>query len=119
VAGYTDIGAFETQAYPKLVVDTVEDNAQRGCGGSDGDCPLRAAIRLANASHRAETITFAPHVFQDVRELLLAEPLPVPREDVVIDASAIGELKVRVDGDRPAFDDALPGSAQVTGVIFE
>jgi len=119
VAGYTDIGAFETQAYPKLVVDTVEDNAQRGCGGSDGDCPLRAAIRLANASQRAETITFAPHVFGDVRELILMEPLPVPRADVVIDGSDLGEIRVRVLDDRPVFEGALPDSGQVRGLVFE
>lgn len=119
VAGYTDIGAFETQVYPKLVVDSVEDKGHRGCGGGDGDCPFSAAIRLADSSHRAETVSFDPRVFQGITELVIEHPLPVPSNEILIDASALKSLTVRVKDGRPVFEGPLPDSIVIVGLTLD
>jgi hypothetical protein len=119
VAGFTDIGAFETQGYPRLVVDTLEDNGQRGCGGGSGDCPLRAAIRLANASHRPETISFDKRVFRETSVLIVESTLPTPVADVRIDATAIGSLTVRVRDGGSVFGEATAGPEQLIGITVE
>jgi predicted outer membrane repeat protein len=77
VAGYTDIGAFEYQAFPSLVVDTVQDTDLRACTAAGAaDCPLRGAIELANATGNTCVITFDPRVFTEARILHFRRPLP-------------------------------------------
>lgn len=116
VAGYTDIGAFETQAFPKLVVDTLEDSPIQGCGGGSGDCPLRAAIRLAEASGKPEVITFDLNVFKDHRILELQRPLAVPTSNVTIDASSAGGLSLRAAGNQPVFEGDLQSNVKLIGI---
>jgi CSLREA domain-containing protein len=86
VAGITDIGAFEVQAFPKLVVNTVDDTDRRGCSGPGAsDCSLRGALTLANAADKPSVITFAPNVFAGPRTLVFARPLPEVTADVTLD----------------------------------
>jgi hypothetical protein len=88
VAGYADLGAFELQRFPELVVDTVEDNGRRGCTPvGEADCSLRGAIELANADDRHRLIRFDPGVFVRPVTLALATPLPAPVHEVTLDAS--------------------------------
>jgi hypothetical protein len=100
VAGYTDIGAFEHQAFPDLTVDTVDDVAMRSCSPvTVGDCPLRAAIELANATPEADVIGFDPQVFADRTTIRIDVPLPEVSSDVTLDASqAAPVVVVAVDG---------------------
>jgi hypothetical protein len=100
VGGYTDIGAFEHQRLPILEVDTVEDNGLRGCTASgQGDCPLRGAIELANASADPATITFDPRVFAEPRTLRVARPLPAVTRDLTLDAKGTGGVVLVAPGD--------------------
>lgn len=106
VSGYTDLGAFELQAFPDLVVDTAEDTGLRGCMPSGlRDCPLRAAIELAVALGRGDVIRFDARVFTlpamlqvDLSHLEIATP-------VSIDASGVPPVAIRLKGTDPGqFD---------------
>ena len=64
MGGRVDIGAFEAPIPPDFVVDTIDDNASLNtCSSAAGDCSLRGAINLANATSGTETITFDVTVF--------------------------------------------------------
>jgi hypothetical protein len=122
VAGITDVGAFEHQRLPVLVVDTPEDSERfRACTPAGAaDCSLRGAIQLVNASPRvARLIRFDGDVFAEPQTIRLVRALPRLTTDVTIDASGTGGLTVRGKG-RAAVFDAVPGS-QVTlvGVTVE
>lgn len=87
VAGFTDIGSFEHQAFPRLTVDTLDDNDLRACtAGGAADCPLRGALELANATQKPDMITFDPKVFDVPRTIALKRPLPAVTAAVVLDA---------------------------------
>ncbi len=116
VAGITDIGAFEVQAFPKLVVDTLEDGGPQGCSGMRGDCPLRAAIRLADLDGEPYPVTFDATVFSESVELLLDRPLSAPVSDVTIDASGVSSVRIRVSDNSPVFSSGLPESLELIGV---
>jgi hypothetical protein len=94
-AGITDIGAFEQQAVTLIRVDTVEDGDLRGCTRSGGDCSLRGAITLANASPKPQVISFDRKVFADPRTLTPTYPLPEVTVDLTLDASGTGGLTLR------------------------
>jgi hypothetical protein len=95
VAGLTDIGAFETQAFPKLKVNTAADTELRACtGGGTADCPLRGAIALANAMGKATAIHFDPQIFATKGTLAPTRPLPVVAVDLTLDAGT-GMMVVR------------------------
>ena len=98
VAGYTDIGAFEHQAFPDFTVDTVDDVPLRGCTKSGrGDCPLRAAIELANATPEADVIFFDPNVFAEPMTITFTMPLPEVTSDLTLDASEVGPVTLEGD----------------------
>jgi hypothetical protein len=110
VAGFTDIGAFETQAFPSLQVDTFEDREWRACTAAGvGDCSLRGAILLANVSDRSRLITFDPRVFAEPRNILLDSPLPDLATDMSLDASGTAGVMVRAAGRFPVFK-IVPGT---------
>ena len=119
VAGYTDIGAFETQAFPTLVVDTINDDNQQACGGGRGDCPLRAAIRLAEANGKPDVITFDPRVFTESTVLVLQTPLAVPSTEMVIDANNVAPITIRVNGNGRVFETPIPDTLKIQGVEIE
>ena len=98
VAGITDIGAFEQQAFPVLMVDTVDDTELRACtrAGRE-DCSLRGAITLVNASGKQNVITFDPGIFSVPRTIHLAYPLPDVARDMTIDARETGGVTVQGD----------------------
>ena len=75
VAGFTDLGAFEHQRHPYLVVDTLEDKrlCERARRSGVADCPLRGAIEIANTRPEPDVITFDP---PGVRRI--AHPAPDP-----------------------------------------
>jgi hypothetical protein len=99
VAGFTDVGAFEVQAFPNLTVNTPDDAALRGCSGVGmRDCSLRGALELANAAGKPATITFSPQTFSKGQVVSLASPLPAPAVDLTLDATAAGGLVVRAPG---------------------
>jgi len=102
VAGITDIGAFEHQMLPTLVVDTAEDIDLRACTRAGvADCSLRGAITLANAMGKPQTITFDSHVFSHQAMLTLVRPLPTISTDLTIGR---GEARmIRILGDAPVF----------------
>jgi len=104
VAGFTDIGAFEQQAAPRLVVDTFEDTELRGCRPSGpADCSLRGAIKLAIASGEPQVITFDPKVFDAPRTIILAYPLPDLVTDITIDASGTPGVTITSNGRFPVL----------------
>jgi CSLREA domain-containing protein len=110
VAGFTDIGAFETQAWPWLQVDTFEDSEWRACTAAGaGDCSLRGAILLANASGHPNVITFDPRVFAGPRTILLKAPLPGLATDMTLDARGTDAVTLRAAG-RFRVVDILPGA---------
>jgi hypothetical protein len=107
VAGITDIGAFERQAFAVLVVDTLEDAALRACTRAAGDCPLRGAIALANARGEPEVITFDSKLFAGPRTLTFERPLPEVRVDLTLDARGTGGVTLR---GRPLGLSTAPGA---------
>ncbi len=110
VAGFTDIGAFETQAWPVLEVDTLEDSEWRACTAAGaGDCSLRGAIMLAIASGHPDVITFDPRVFAEPRTITLQAPLPDLATDMTIDASGTAAVTLRPGG-RFKVVNILPGA---------
>jgi hypothetical protein len=109
VAGFTDIGSFEHQAFPDLTVDVAEDVDLRGCTRVGiGDCSLRGAIHLANATPKPDTIRFDRRVFSSSPTLSLTYPLPLLSTDMVFDASDAGGLTVSASFSPPLFR-AAPG----------
>ncbi|MDH3625174.1 MAG: right-handed parallel beta-helix repeat-containing protein [Myxococcales bacterium] len=90
VAGITDIGAFERQAFAVLEVDTVVDLELRACTRAANDCPLRGAIELANATEGPDLIRFDSRVFAAVRRLMLDRALPEVRGELTLDARGAG-----------------------------
>ena len=110
VAGFTDIGSFETQAWPSLIVNTFEDTELRACTRvGRSDCSLRGAIMLANATSRPDVITFDPGVFAEPRTITLSRPLPDLATDMTIDGSATAGVTVRAAGRFTVFN-ILPGA---------
>lgn len=109
VAGYTDIGAFEHQRFPDLTVDTLDDNGLRACSRAGwGDCPLRGAVELANATPEPDVITFDGGVFGEGGALVLDRPLPEVTAPLTLDAGEAGVVEVRL-GDGSAALFAAPG----------
>ncbi len=107
VAGFTDIGAFEHQAFPDFTVDTLDDVGLRACtAAKQGDCPLRAAIELANATEEPDVITFDPAVFDGVVTLQLADQLPEVTSDLTLDASGAGRVTIEGVGEIRTGDGA-------------
>jgi predicted outer membrane repeat protein len=95
VGGITDIGAFERQALPVLIVDTVADVELRVCTRGAADCSLRGAITLANATEKADVITFDPKVFGVPRTIALTRPLPDLTTDMTIDAGNTAGVTIK------------------------
>ena len=96
VAGFTDIGAFEVQAFPVLRVNTPEDNGLRACSGVMlGDCSLRGALELANAAGKRAVVSFDPRVFASTRTLTISRRLPDPTVDVTLDGRDAGGITIR------------------------
>lgn len=117
VAGITDLGAFEVQAFPVLRVNTVDDTELRACTGVGADCSLRGAITLANAMRKRAVITFDPKLFAVPRTLVLSRPLPEVTIDLTIDARGRGEVTVR--GEVVGLQSAPEGKLTLHGVKRE
>ena len=95
VGGITDIGAYERQELPALVIDTLEDTEMRACSRTArGDCSLRGAVNLVNAAGNPAVITFDPKVFSVPRTLELSRALPDVGVDLRIDARKTAGVKV-------------------------
>ncbi|MEK7798995.1 MAG: right-handed parallel beta-helix repeat-containing protein, partial [Acidobacteriota bacterium] len=120
VAGFTDIGAFETQAFPSLLVDTFEDREWRACTAAGvGDCSLRGAILLANVSDRSRLIKFDPRVFAEPRTILLDSPLPDLAADMSFDASGTAGVMVGAAGRFPVFKIAPGAEVKFLQVVWD
>ena len=110
VAGFTDLGAFEHQRHPYLVVDTLEDTPLRACTEpGPQDCPLRGAIEIANARPGPDVITFDPKVFAEPQTLQTTRPLPEVTSPLTLDASGTGGVTIAVEGER-AGPTSSPGT---------
>lgn len=119
VAGYTDIGAFEHQRFPDLTVDTPEDNGLRGCSRAGrGDCPLRGAIELANATPEPDVITFDRGVFGEGGTLVLDLPLPAVTAPLTLDAGDAGVVEVRLSDGTVALPVAPGVEVVLVGVTL-
>lgn len=106
VAGYTDVGAFEHQRFPDLMVDTIEDDVLRACTrAAPADCPLRGAIELANAADRPQIIEFDGRAFSAPPSITVTRPLPGLANHVTLDASSIGGATLAVGGRFPLFEE--------------
>ena len=100
VAGFTDLGAFEHQRHPYLVVDTLEDTPLRACTKAGiADCPLRGAIEIANTRQQYNIITFDSQVFSDPQTLTLERPLPEVVLPLTLDASNTPGVRLSTTGD--------------------
>jgi hypothetical protein len=118
VAGVTDIGAFEVQAYPDFVVDTHDDSELRACTPSGPpDCSLRGAITLANASDEPEVITFDPRLFKVPRTIVPGRPLPEIVSEVTLDAR--GGAEVTLAGEFATLRAAAEGILVLHHIMLE
>ncbi len=118
VGGFTDIGAYEVQAFPVLKVNTREDSELRACGGTgESDCPLRGAIALANAANKPQVITFDARVFAAPGVIDLAHPLPDAVVDLTLDARGTGGITLR--GPEPVLRAAAGLRLTLLGVRIE
>ena len=96
VAGFTDIGAFEVQAFPVLTVNSPEDTGLRACTGAGAsDCSLRGAIELATASGKPQVIRFDPRVFSRSPVVTVGRPLPAAAAEITLDGSGTPGIVVR------------------------
>ncbi|MEQ6292126.1 choice-of-anchor Q domain-containing protein [Vogesella sp. GCM10023246] len=98
VAGIVDIGAFEVQAYPRLMVNTLADSPAAACSGTRGDCSLRGALSLVEAMGKSATILFDPHIFGTPQQITLASPLPAPSVPLALDAANCAAITLRGTG---------------------
>lgn len=97
VAGYADLGAFELQDFPDLVVDTAIDTGLRGCTPAGwADCPLRAAIELAAATTRPAHVRFSPAIFTAPATLHLARLPEGAAREIVLDADGAAPVRIVV-----------------------
>jgi hypothetical protein len=119
VAGFTDIGAFERQRSPLLVVDTEEDRPLRGCSIVAGDCSLRGALEIANAVAKPAVITFDPRVFDVPRTITLTRPLEQVTTDLILDASETAGVTIKGTGDAPVFRLAPDVELDTEGIFVE
>lgn len=120
VAGITDIGAFERQVRARLVVDTFEDTELCGCSPSGrGDCSLRGAITLANATEEPDVITFDPDVFTVPRTIVLTYPLPDLVTDITIDATGTAGVTVTSKGRFDVLRIAPEAEVELIGIRIE
>jgi predicted outer membrane repeat protein len=104
VGGFTDIGAFEHQKFPMLVVDTPEDSEIRACTqAGDADCSLRGAITLANAIGKPAHIRFDRSVFAEAEALRLSSPLPAIAVEATVDASSRSGIRIDTQSEFPVF----------------
>ncbi len=95
VAGYTDIGAFEYQAFPELEVDVADDVELRSCTSvSRSDCSLRGALAVANAMGKAATIRFHRKVFSTPQTIRLTRELPEIKVKLVLDGRAAAGVTI-------------------------
>lgn len=118
VSGITDIGAFEHQLLPDLVVDTLEDSDLRSCTRAGrGDCSLRGAITLANALGKKQTITFDPVIFSAPRTLVLERSLPAITTELNLDGLERGLVTIR--GKPPILRTQGPAILTLFGVRVE
>ena len=120
VAGITDIGSFEHQAFPILTVDTFEDTELRGCTrvGRE-DCSLRGAIHLANADGKPTAITFDLFVFAEPQTIVLTRPLPELSTDVTIDGSGTGGVTIGTAGRFAVFSAVTGAEATLIEIAIE
>jgi hypothetical protein len=83
-----------------------------------GDCPLRAALRLADLDGKPYPVTFDKSVFSEPVELVLREPIPAPMSEVTIDASDVAPLTVRVESGTPALTNGESANLETVGIEF-
>ncbi len=118
VAGFTDLGAFEVQAFPVLKVNTTADASIRPCTGTGtANCSLRGAIELANAGGRPAVITFDLRALPGEPVITLTQPLPEAAVDLTLDAGPKGGVVVR--GADPALRAAAGRRLSLVGVRLE
>ncbi|MFC3530804.1 choice-of-anchor Q domain-containing protein [Vogesella facilis] len=115
VAGIVDIGAFEVQAYPRLVVNALDDSPAAACSGTRGDCSLRGALSLTEAMGQAATIRFDPQLCHAPLQITLATPLPAPSTPLTLDAANCAAITLRGAG--AAF--AGSGKLQLLGIAVQ
>ena len=105
-----DIGAFEVNGVPALLVTTLADTVN----ASDGLLSLREAIDLANSAPGADAITFAEAIRGGTIEL--TRDLPMIRDDLLIDGDPGdgGPDGIVLDGGLK-FDTVNPSPDPVSG----
>jgi hypothetical protein len=100
VAGYADIGAYEHQNFPNLVVDRLDDNGLRACTfAARDDCPLRAALELSAAAGGKKPIRFLPGVFSNAQELRLPELGELAGTRLTLDGEGVAPIGLQLNGD--------------------
>ena len=119
VAGFTDLGAFEVQAFPVLRVNSAEDPGLRACTGARGDCSLRGAIELANATQKPDVITFDPRIFAESRTIVLTRPLPELTTDMTIDAAKTAGVTLKGTGQFKVFNIAPNARVRIVNITVE
>ena len=123
VGGITDIGAYERQELPALVIDTLEDSEVRACSrGARGDCSLRGAIHLVNAAGNPAVITFDERVFPVATTLVLTRPLPDVEVDLILDAANIGAVSISgrlISGRLIGLHATASGRLTLRGVVLD
>jgi len=93
--GTVDMGAYELQDMPDIVVDRTDDLNIGLCTTSANDCTLRGAINLANSLGGTHTVTFDSSVFNP-GTIALGSTLPNITGTIII--NGLGESQVIVDG---------------------
>jgi hypothetical protein len=116
VGGITDLGAFERQALPVLMVDTVADVELRVCTRTPADCSLRGAITLANATDKLDVITFDAKLFADPQIIELTRPLPDLKTGITIDAGNTSGVTVKGTGEFKVFNMVPDAKVQLINI---
>lgn len=108
-----DLGAFEADELPSLVVTTLSDVVD----ARDGLTSLREAVSYANANAGADTITFADGLAGTVR-LTQGTRLEVSDVGLTINGDTNGDLRadIVISGD-VNNDDVTVGSSDVTDIV--
>ena len=115
-AGITDLGAFEVQSPTALRVDRADDVDRRACSQMAGDCSLRGAWHLVNAGRLEPVIRFATDAGLSGSTLLLLDPLPAAKVDLLMDGREVPGLRLQLS-DCQALS-RLPARITVTGIAM-
>lgn len=119
--GTVDIGAFELNPQPFLIVDTINmSGTLTACTAAPNDCSLRGAITVANSRADTESIQFDPVVFAGAKTLALSNAelaITKPGELTIVGTGA-NRLTISAGNSSRVLNVAAAATVTISGVTL-